>query len=71
MPFGSKGFSGKPLKRFDGGLSKGFEDVSKPVIPDFLLDENPFKFTPKDLKYRSNIRFYDQDALWTRWRRGY
>ena len=71
MPFGSKGFSGKPLKSFDSGLSKGFEDVSKPVLPDFLLDENPFKFTPKDSKYRSNIRFYDQDALWTRWRRGY
>jgi len=71
MPFGSKGFSGKPLKSFDSGLSKGFEEVSKTTLPEFFLDENPFKFTPKDSKYRSNIRFYDQDALWTRWRRGY
>ena len=37
----------------------------------WVLDTNPFKFTPKDDDFKSRIRFYDHDSLWTRWRRGY
>ena len=71
MPFGSNGFNGSSSKNFDGGLSKGFNDPGKVDLQAFLLDENPFKFTPKDAEYKSRIRFYDRDSLWTRWRRGY
>ena len=70
MSFGNKSFGGLP-KGFDGGLSKGFKAPSEKLEITFDKFDNPFKFTPKDEDYRSRIRFYDQDALWVRWRRGY
>lgn len=72
MPFDINGFNKSPNSGFSKGLSKGFEDAAKfNKVPSWELDTNPFKFTPKDNKIRSRIRFYDHDSLWARWRRGY
>ena len=71
MPFGVGGFN-PPSKSNFNGFSKGFEDNKQfSKVQDFALDENPFKFTPKENAFRSRIRFYDHDSLWARWRRGY
>ena len=70
MAFGSNSFSGTS-KGFDGGLSKGFKTPDEKLDITFNGFDNPFKFTPQDTEYRSRIGFYDHDALWTRWRRGY
>lgn len=70
MPFGVGGFN-KPSKgNFDADFSKGLTDPKFNKIEDFAKD-NAFKFTPKDEKLKSRIRFYDKDSLWSRWRRGY
>lgn len=72
MPFGAGGFNPPSKSSFNGKLSKGFDDAGKfNEVPDWGLDTNPFKFTPKDHQFRSRIRFYDHDSLWARWRRGY
>ena len=70
MAFGSNSFGGGS-RSFDQGLSKSFDDKGTKNRQDFSQLDNPFKFTPKDSNYRSRIRFYDRDALWARWRRGY
>ena len=70
MAFGSNKFNNL-AKGFDGGLSKGFKSSSEKKEVSFTEFDNPFKFTPGDNDYKSRIRFYDRDALWTRWRRGY
>ena len=70
MAFGSNKFSNL-AKGFDGGLSKGFESPSEKKKINFASIDNPFKFTPDNNTYVSRIKFYDRDALWTRWRRGY
>lgn len=72
MPFDINGFSKSQNLGFDKGLSKGFDDQAGfNKVPSWELDTNPFKFTPKNNKLRSRIRFYDHDSLWSRWRRGY
>jgi hypothetical protein len=71
MAFGVGGFN-PPSKSNFNGFSKGFDDDKQfSKVPDFVLDENPFKFTPKSSSSRSLIHFFDQDSLWARWRRGY
>lgn len=35
------------------------------------IGSNPFKFTPSDSSVKSRIRYYDNNSLWARWRRGY
>ena len=70
MAFGSNKFN-NTSKGFDKGLDKGFDLPNKKINAGFENLDNPFKFTPKDTEYRSRIGFYDHDALWTRWRRGY
>lgn len=70
MAFGSNNF-GATSKGFDNGLSKSFNDFDQTARKPSLNADNPFKFTPKDSTFSSRIRFYDQDSLWTRWRRGY
>lgn len=70
MTFGSNNF-GATSKGFDNGLSKSFNDFDQTARKPSLNADNPFKFTPKDSTFSSRIRFYDQDSLWTRWRRGY
>mgnify|MGYP003335551570 CR=1 FL=1 len=72
MPFGVGGFNPPSKSNFSNNFSKGLgEDADFKKVPDWVLDTNPFKFTPKDDDFKSRIRFYDHDSLWTRWRRGY
>jgi len=70
VAFGNNNFGGSS-KSFDSGLSKGFDKFESKKIENFKNIDNPFKFTPKDPTYTTRIGFYDRDALWTRWRRGY
>ena len=70
MAFGNNNFSGKS-KSFDSGLSENFDKFAPKNIEKFKHIDNPFKFTPKEPGYVTRIGFYDHDALWTRWRRGY
>ena len=70
MPFGSNRFS-PSQGNFGKDSSKMFNPAGSKDSARFEFEDNPFKFTPKDSSYKSRIRFYDQDGLWTRWRRGY
>ena len=70
MAFGSNKFS-NTAKSFDGGLTRGFKAPGEKKEVNFIEIDNPFKFTPKSNDYTSQIRFYDRDSSWTRWRRGY
>jgi hypothetical protein len=70
VSFGNNNFGGTS-KSFDSGLSKNFDKFEPKNVEKFKIIDNPFKFTPKETEYTSRIGFYDHDALWTRWRRGY
>jgi len=70
VAFGNNNFGGTS-KSFDSGLSKNFDNFEAKDAKEFKTIDNPFKFTPEKTGYTSRIKFYDQDALWTRWRRGY
>lgn len=70
MPFGSNRFSNSQ-NNFGGNLNKTFNPPGSSSVENFSVSDNPFKFTPKDDNFRSRIRYYDRDSLWTRWRRGY
>lgn len=70
MPFGSNRFS-PSQGSFGKDLSKTFNPAKSKDTKKAEFEDNPFKFTPKDSTYLSRIKFYDHDALWTRWRRGY
>jgi len=70
MAFGVGGFNKPSKSNFDGNFSKGLADVNFNKSKDFTLD-NAFKFTPREQQFKSRIRFYDKDSLWSRWRRGY
>lgn len=72
MPFGVGGFNPPSKQSFGGNFSKNLgEDADFKKVKSWELDDNPFKFTPKDESVKSRIRFYDHDSLWSRWRRGY
>ena len=72
MPFGVGGFNPPSKRNFNGNFSKNIGEKSDFMsIPDWELDINAFKFTPKDNSLKSRIRAYDHDSLWSRWRRGY
>jgi hypothetical protein len=71
MPFGVGGFSRSKGSPFTGKLDKKFSSLTKFNGTDKRAEiENPFdpSLTPE---IESEIRFYNQDSLWTRWRRGY
>lgn len=71
MAFGnSNNFNGQ-RNTFDRGFSKGFEDPGKSSEASIGKFDNPYSFSAKNSEYKSRIRFYDRDALWARWRRGY
>jgi hypothetical protein len=70
VAFGNNNFGGTS-KSFDSGLSKNFDNFESTDVKKFKNIDNPFKFTPEKTGYVSRVKFYDQDALWTRWRRGY
>jgi len=63
------GFTGN----FGDSVNKGFNNPGDKIsaISNYGVADNPFKFTPKKDEFKSRIRFYDRDALWARWRRGY
>lgn len=71
MPFGVGGFSKANGNPFGGKLDKKFSSLTKFSGPDKRAEiENPFdpSLTPDT---KSGIQFYNDDSLWTRWRRGY
>ena len=70
MAFGHNSFNSQKIN-FDGGFSKGFEGSEKKLRVDLSKFDNPYSFSSKNSEYKSRIRFYDRDALWSRWRRGY
>ena len=60
MPFGIGKFNTSPKTNFDKGFSKN-------------LDDGAFSITESGGRsYRnSEIRFYNTDSLWSRWRKGF
>ena len=70
MAFGNNKISNQN-KSFSSGLLKGFDNPGEKIKLEIEKLDNPFKFTPKDYTNKSRVRFYDRDALWSRWRRGY
>ena len=70
VAFGNNSF-GSPKTNFDGGFSKGFDGPERKSSADVTRFDNPYSFSSKKSEYKSRIRFYDRDALWARWRRGY
>lgn len=71
MPFGVGGFSRSKGSPFSGKLDKKFSGLTKFNGTDKRAEiENPFdpSLSPE---IESEVRFYNQDSLWTRWRRGY
>lgn len=71
MPFGVGGFSRSKGNPFDGILDKKFSSLTKFNGTDKRAEiENPFdpSLSPQ---IESEIRFYNHDSLWSRWRRGY
>lgn len=72
MPSNPGSFNPPSKLNFNGKSFGDFEDPKQfNKIPEKLLDSNPFKFTPQDKTIKSGVRFYDQDSMWARWRRGY
>lgn len=63
------GFTGN----FGASITKGFNSPADKIagLSHSEPTDNPFKFTPKKDEFKSRIRFYDRDSLWSRWRRGY
>ena len=68
MPNRKDSFGG----RFDSSF-KSFSDKIKKESNKYDLNpkDNPFDFEPKDRQQISRVRFYNQDSMWNRWRRGY
>lgn len=66
-----------PRKRdsFGGSFNNGlgsFSDKIKKESRNYSFDiDDSFDFKPKDRNQISRVRFYNQDSMWTRWRRGY
>ena len=60
---------------FGGSFDSSFKDFSDSKGSKSkkyeITDTNPYQFTPSDKSLTSEIRFYDHDSLWSRWRRGY
>lgn len=58
--------------RFDSGFNSFSDQIKKESNKyDINPKKNPFDFEPEDQKQISRVRFYNQDSMWNRWRRGY
>jgi hypothetical protein len=58
--------------RFDSGFNSFSDQIKKESNKyDLAANKNPFDFEPKDRQQISRVRFYNQDSMWNRWRRGY
>lgn len=67
MPRRKQSFGGS----FDSSF-KGFNESAKSDTKKFeITDASVYDFTPNNKDITSEIRFYDHDGLWPRWRRGY
>lgn len=72
MPFNSSGFNNPAKSNFNGKSFGDFEDPKQfRKAENGEFKTNPFKFSPSKDELRSRIKYYDQDSLWARWRRGY
>ena len=70
MAFGKGNLTGFS-KSFNSGLSQGFKSPGDKAFVDLSKQDNPYRFTPSDNEIVSQIKFYDRNSLWARWRRGY
>ena len=71
MPFGIGGFSRSKGSPFSGKLDKNFSGLTKFNGTDKRAEiKNPFdpSLSPE---IESEVRYYNHDSLWARWRRGY
>ena len=69
MPRKRSSFGGRFDLNLVGSFSAAVEKKSKNF--EAGTGDNPFRFTPIDPNVSSNIRYYDHDSTWVRWRRGY
>jgi len=68
MPRNKNFFGGS----FDKNLVGGFSDSINKQSRSFQdQGQNPFDFEPADKSVDSEVRYYNQESLWARWRRGY
>jgi len=72
MPFGVSGFGNSANRGFNGKYEKKFSKLTD-FNPNKKKTDLParFDFEPFDKEPASEIRFYNSDSLWSRWRRGY
>lgn len=70
VAFGSNKVTGFS-KSFNSGISKGFKSPGDKASVDLDKVDNPYRFTPADNSLVSQVKFYDRNSLWSRWRRGY
>ena len=71
MPFGLNKFKSSSSGPFDRNQDKNFGKLTSFEGPSRrAAAENPFDTTRKP-EEASEIRFYNQDSLWSRWRRGF
>ena len=66
----------KKKNSFGGSFDRSFQSFSDKIKKesnkyDINPKVNPFDFEPKDREQISRVRFYNQDSMWNRWRRGY
>ena len=71
MPFGLNKFKSSSSGPFDRNQDKNFTKLTSFQGPNRrAAAPNPFDIT-RNPEESSEVRFYNQDSLWSRWRRGY
>lgn len=71
MPFGLNKFNNSSSGPFDRNQDKNFNKLTSfQGLNRRAAAKNPFD-TTRNPEESSEIRFYNQDSLWSRWRRGY
>ena len=74
MAFHVGGFNSPSKVGFNADFSKGFDDENQFSKPDDWKIENENPYTAAKgyrVRFASEVKFYNQDGLWPRWRRGY
>tara|TARA_R100000008_G_scaffold1419_2_gene1167 strand:+ start:4819 stop:7134 length:2316 start_codon:yes stop_codon:yes gene_type:complete len=74
MAFDVGGFNSPSKTNFNADFSKGFDDRNQFSKPDDWKVDNSNPYTAAKgyrVKFASEVKFYNQDGLWPRWRRGY
>ena len=73
MAFDVGGVNSPSKVSFNADFSKGFDDKNQFSKPDDwkIDDSNPYAAAKGyRVKFASEVKFYNQDVLWPRWRRG-